>query len=398
MKTPSNPALPSRLSRRSVLAAAGALTATSVLADFASGEESAPAGTATDPRLTVREFAPQNLESDFASLDSFLTPNEKFYVRNHFPVPSIDVGGWLLELGGDGVASKAWTYEQLRELPAETKAITLECAGNGRVLLVPKVDGAQWQNGAVGTAEWKGVPLAALLKTMTVPASIQDVVLVGADAGEPGKPSRPAGPIHYARSVPLDRAMNGGILLAYEMNGKPLPAAHGYPLRAIVPGWYGMASVKWLGQIVLSATPYNGYFQSVDYAYWQDVAGRPSRVPLGEMQVKSQIARPALEERVTAGKPYRVFGAAWSGDAAVAKVEVSTDGGKTFAPATLLGDAVPHAWRRWEYVWNVPAGGGRYALVSRATDAAGNAQPVERDKNRETYMINHLVPVGVEAS
>jgi hypothetical protein len=115
------------------------------------------------------------------------------------------------------------------------------------------------------------------------------------------------------------------------------------------------------------------------------------------MLVKSQIARPALEERVAAGKPYRVFGAAWSGDAAVAKVEVSTDGGKTFAAATLLGEAVPHAWRRWEYVWNVPAGGGRFELVSRATDGAGNVQPAERDKNRETYMINHLVPVGVEA-
>jgi DMSO/TMAO reductase YedYZ molybdopterin-dependent catalytic subunit len=397
MNKPSKDAVPPRLSRRSALAAAGALTATSVLARVGRGDERGNAEAAVDPRMVVREFSPQNLESDFASSDSFLTPNEKFYVRNHFPMPTIDVNAWRLEVSGDGMSAHSWTYEQLLGKPSETKAVTLECAGNGRVLLVPKVDGAQWQYGAVGTAEWKGVSLASLLKTLKVPASIKDVILVGADSGEPGKPSRPAKPIPYARSVPIDRALNGGIMLAYEMNGKPLPPAHGYPLRAIVPGWYGMASVKWLSRIVLSEAPYQGYFQSVDYSFWQDVAGEPSRVPITELQIKSQIARPAMQEVVVAGAPYRVFGAAWSGDAAVTRVEVSTDGGKTFAPAELLGDAVPHAWRRWEYVWNVPSRGGRFELVSRATDHAGNVQPTERDRNRETYMINHLVPVLVEA-
>jgi DMSO/TMAO reductase YedYZ molybdopterin-dependent catalytic subunit len=228
-----------QLSRRSALAAVGAMTATSALAKLGAAES--PVGGAdvgADPGLIVREFAPRNLESDFAESNSFLTPNEKFYVRNHFPVPSIDVGGWLLELSGDGVTGQAWTHEQLRAMPAETKPVTLECAGNGRVLLAPKVDGAQWQYGAVGTAEWKGVPLAALLEKSGVPDGTVDVVLIGIDRGEPGKPSRPAGPIHYARSVPVERALSGGILLAYEMNGKPLSPAHGYPLRAIVPGWY----------------------------------------------------------------------------------------------------------------------------------------------------------------
>jgi DMSO/TMAO reductase YedYZ molybdopterin-dependent catalytic subunit len=280
-------------------------------------------------------------------------------------------------------------------MPSETRPVTLECAGNGRVLLVPKVDGAQWQLGAVGTAEWTGVRLDAVLERAGVDPKVTELVLEGADSGEPSKPSKPGKPIKFSRSIPLERARGGDVLLAYQMNGQPLPQAHGFPIRAIVPGWYGMASVKWLARVVAVTQPYGGYFQTVDYAYWQQRDGFPQRVPVTEMQVKSQIARPATAEVVAKGKAYRVFGAAWAGDAAVSQVEVSTDGGKSYSPAKLLGTPAKHAWRLWEFSWKVPDKPGKYALMARATDAKGNRQPLERDKDREAYMISHVVPVEV---
>ena len=173
---------------------------------------------------------------------------------------------------------------------------------------------AQWQLGAVGTAEWTGVRLDAVLERAGIDPKATELVLEGADSGEPSKPSKPGKPITFSRSIPLERARGGDVLLAYKMNGQPLPQAHGFPVRAIVPGWYGMASVKWLARIVAVTQPYRGYFQTVDYAYWQQHDGFPQRVPVTEMQVKSQIARPAMAEVVAKGKAYRVFGAAWAGD------------------------------------------------------------------------------------
>jgi DMSO/TMAO reductase YedYZ molybdopterin-dependent catalytic subunit len=238
--------------------------------------------------------------------------------------------------------------------------------------------------------------LAAVLERTGLDAKAVDVVLEGADSGEVSKPSKPAKAFHFARSVPVEHARSDDILLAYKMNGQPLPESHGFPVRAIVPGWYGMASVKWLSRIVASAVPYSGFFQTVDYAYWQHRDGMPVRVPITEMQVKSQIARPTFGEVVAKEAAYRVFGSAWAGGAgAIAKVEVSTDDGKSFAPAKLLGEQVKGAWRLWEYSWNVPAAG-KYVLKVRATDDKGNVQPMERDKDRENYMINHVVGVEVD--
>ncbi len=379
----------SRFTRRSLIAGMAAIpfayqATQSQLRAFAGADE-----------LVIREREPQNLESDFAALDSFITPNDKFYVRNHFPLPKLDVQTWRLKV--EGAVNKPFeiTYDELTRLSSETRPITLECAGNGRVFLVPKVDGAQWQFGAVGNAEWTGVPLSALLERAGVDPKTVDVIFEGADSGEVSKPSRPAKPFHFARSVPLNHARNGGILLAYKMNGQPLPDSHGFPLRAIVPGWFGMASVKWLRRIIATTQPYHGFFQTVDYAYWHHRYGNPVRVPVTEQQVKAQIARPTFAEFIPKGSSYRIFGAAWAGTSNVNKVEVSTDDGKTFAPAKLLGEPVKHAWRLWEFPWTVPATAGKYVLKVKATDDKGNAQPLERDKDRENYMINHVIPVEV---
>jgi DMSO/TMAO reductase YedYZ molybdopterin-dependent catalytic subunit len=378
-----------RISRRSVIASAAALPFSYAVAGRLRSEE-----VVGSSGLVMREREPQNLESDFSSLAA-ITPNERFYVRSHFAVPALEAKSWNLRVEGAVANRLELSYDELIRMPSETRPVTLECAGNGRVLLVPKVDGAQWQLGAVGTAEWTGVRLDAVLERAGVDPKVTELVLEGADSGEPSKPSKPGKPIKFSRSIPLERARGGDVLLAYKMNGQPLPQAHGFPVRAIVPGWYGMASVKWLARIVAVTQPYGGYFQTVDYAYWQQRDGFPQRVPVTEMQVKSQIARPATAEVVAKGKAYRVFGAAWAGDAAVSQVEVSTDGGRSYSPAKLLGTPAKHAWRLWEFSWKVPDKVGKYALMARATDANGNRQPLERDKDREAYMISHVVPVEV---
>jgi DMSO/TMAO reductase YedYZ molybdopterin-dependent catalytic subunit len=379
------------LSRRSLLASlAGIPLSHAFVRDLFATTAASPLG------LVMRESEPQNLESDFSALQSFLTPSDKFYVRNHFAVPQIDHKRWRLKVEGAVANPLQLTYDELVKLPAETKAVTLECAGNGRIYLVPKVEGVQWQNGAVGTAEWTGVPLNAILERAGVDPQASDVILEGADSGEPTKPSKPSKPIAYARSVPLQLARSGGILLAYKMNDEPLSPAHGFPVRAIVPGWYGMASVKWLSRIVASKQAFHGYYQTVEYAHWQHLDGFPTRVPVTQIQVKSQIARPALAEVIAKGSTYRVFGAAWSGNSTISMVEVSTDGGKHYAAAKLLGEPVEHAWRLWELSWNVPSSAGKHMLAARATDASGTTQPIERDRDRETYMINHIIPVEVQ--
>jgi DMSO/TMAO reductase YedYZ molybdopterin-dependent catalytic subunit len=378
------------LSRRSLIAGVATLPFSYGLAHrlHADGEMGPSA-------LIMRENEPQNLESDFASLEP-ITPNDKFYIRNHFRVPALDAKSWTLRLNGAVKSPLRFTYDEFTRLPSESKTVTLECAGNGRVYLVPKVDGAQWQLGAVSTAEWTGVSLNSVLERSGVDPKTVELVFEGADSGEPTKPSKPAKPISFTRSIPLDTARSGGILLAYKMNGKPLTQAHGFPVRAIVPGWYGMASVKWLTRIVAVTQPYHGYFQTVDYAYWQHRDGFPNRVPVTEMLVKSQIARPTLGEAIPKGTTYRVFGAAWSGNSPIAKVEVSTNDGKTFAAAKLLGDPVEHAWRLWEFVWSVPSKPTKYTVMAKATDSKGNSQPLERDKDREAYMINHVVPIEIQ--
>ncbi len=185
------------------------------------------------------------------------------------------------------------------------------------------------------------------------------------------------------------------MLLALELNGEPLPPSHGFPLRAIVPGWFGMAAVKWLQRILVSTTPFQGYYQTVDYAYWARRDDLPTLVPLTEMSVKAQIAEPVMNEKIPAGKTYRVHGAAW-GASAITSVEVSTDGGETWAAARLGGDVEANAWRFWEFEWAPPATAQRCTIVARATDAAGRTQPSERIADYGSYMINHCLPIEVE--
>lgn len=345
--------------------------------------------------MIIREKEPANLEMSFGALDGFLTPNEQFYIRSHFPVPATDLATWRLKIEGAVEQPRAWSHDELRALPQKTVAATLECAGNSRVFLVPKVKGTQWELGAVGNAEWTGVSLGELLQKSGVKTGAVEVILEGADSGAIAEPPRPAGKIHFARSVPLGKALDD-VLLALAMNGEPLTPSHGFPLRAIVPGWYGMAAVKWLQRIVLTERPFNGYYQTVDYAFWKKDNEGATLVPITEMQVKSAIARPGINEVIAAGTNYRVAGAAWTARAEIARVELSTDGGKSWKTASLGKEKGSHSWRLWECDWKTPGAPGRCILLARATDSRGRTQPMERDLDRGSYEIYHCLPIEVE--
>ena len=285
--------------------------------------------------------------------------------------------------------------DELRKLPSRTVTATLECAGNGRSYLEPKTSGVQWKLGAVGNAEWTGVPLSAVLERAGLREAATEVVLEGADRGVIAGEGKPAGPIHFARSLPLKKARQPEVLLAYKMNGADTPATHGFPLRAIVPGWYGVASIKWLQRLVVTDRPFTGYFQSMDYSYYATAYGTARVVPITELQVKAEIARPAAGETIAPGTTYVVRGAAWTAGSGIAKVEVSTDGGRSWSAAQLIGKKEPFAWRLWEYRWQTPNRPGQARLLARATDGRGQIQPLKRDANLRNYLINYVLPVNV---
>ncbi len=347
--------------------------------------------------MITREKEPENLEMPFGAVDGAITPTEKFYIRSHFAVPQISLADWRLKIEGAIENPVELTIEALRKFEVKTIQATIECAGNNRVFLVPKAKGVQWELGAVGNAKWTGVPLRVVLERARIATDACEVILEGADSGTIAEPPRPGGKIHFTRSLPLKKALDD-VLLAYEMNGEPLTAAHGFPLRAIVPGWYGMAAVKWLQRVIVTNTPYHGYHQTIDYAFWQPGASGPTLTPLREMQVKAQIARPEIGEVVPANENYTIRGAAWTSDGEITKVEVSTDGGKSWSKAELLEGAVPNAWRRWEFQWRTSAQSQKCTLMARATDSAGRTQPESRDPNRGSYMVNHWLPIEVEVS
>jgi DMSO/TMAO reductase YedYZ molybdopterin-dependent catalytic subunit len=345
--------------------------------------------------LVIRQMQPANLETPLDVADSFITPSELFYIRSHFEVPTIDRDAYVLRLDGAVSNPLSLSYEELRTMGAETRVATLECAGNGRVFLIPQASGAQWELGAVGNAEWTGLPLRHLLERAGLQDDAVEIVLEGADQGRPKEEPVPPGPVTYARSLTRAKALEPDVLIAYQMNGADLPRDHGFPVRAIVPGHFGMASVKWLTRIHAVREPFQGYWQTTDYGYWGDVDGIPVRRPIREMSVKSEIVRPRVRETVPSGQTYTVFGFAWAGETAVAEVEVSTDGGRTWAQATFIDAIQPHAWRRWTFDWLTPKIPGTYTLLARARDTAGNVQPEKHDPNFGSYVINYALPIEV---
>jgi DMSO/TMAO reductase YedYZ molybdopterin-dependent catalytic subunit len=353
-------------------------------------------GAVADPvGLIIRQKDPNNLEMPFDQLGDFITPSELFYIRSHFPTPKLDPVACRLSIRGAVHRELRLSYAEIRAMPARTCVATLECAGNGRVFMVPPAPGAQWELGAVGNAEWTGVSLAMLLERAGLADDVCELVLEGADRGVPKEEPKPPGTISYARSISRARAMQDDVLIAWQMNGQDLTPDHGYPMRAIVPGHYGMASVKWLTDIVASTQPFHGYWQTSDYGYWDDSSGVPVRRPLAEMKLKSQIARPRVYETLQPGRPYTIFGAAWAGDTDATEIWISLDGGESWVQGDFLDPINRHAWRRWKYDWITPAKPGRYTLLARATGADQRVQPDRHDPNFGSYVIDHPLPIEV---
>lgn len=343
----------------------------------------------------VRSEEPLNLEMPFEKLDGFITPTESFYVRTHFPIPQIDKNKWRLRVEGEVEKALELSYDELLKLGFDTVPVTLECAGNNRNFLEPQVKGVQWGLGAVGNATWTGVPLSILLERAGVKPTACEVILEGADEGPLEDPKAPRGNVRFARSIPLAKA-RADVLLAHKMNDVDLKAEHGFPVRAVVPGWYAVASIKWLQRVIVTDRSFAGYYQTIDYAFWKRDGENAELVPLREMQTKAEIAWPTANEIVPANSTARVRGAAWTGEGEITKVELSTNGGASWGNANLIDQAAPNAWRLWEFEWRTPAKAGKQTLVARATDSRGRTQPVKHDPDRGTYMINRLLPITVE--
>ncbi len=341
----------------------------------------------------TRSEDPLVVEFPFAEL-SEVTPSAQFFIRNHFPVPDIDTATWKLRVEGAVRTTITVSLDELKAMPAVTVGAVIECAGNGRAFMHGNPRSIQWALGGVGSATWTGVPLRDVLAGAGIDASAVDIVFEGADHGREDKLPH-CTDIHFARSVPLAVALREDVILAYEMNGAPLNAVHGAPVRVVVPGWYGVTSVKWLSRVIVATRPFTGFFQSAEYTYWDMSRGAsPERVPVTTLQVKSEIACPSAGEELRAGLEYCVLGAAWTSDASIVSVDVSTDAGATWNGATLGDSPTGHAWRQWEFRWT-PSERGERVLMSRASDSSGRVQPIAHDLNHENYMVHHILPVPV---
>jgi DMSO/TMAO reductase YedYZ molybdopterin-dependent catalytic subunit len=322
-----------------------------------------------------------------------VTPNGYFFRRNHFPIPEIDPGSWRLRLTGLVREPISVKLAQLRAMRTQTVNATLECAGNGRALFSPAAPGEQWELGAVSTARWTGVPLRDVLDLADPRPAAREVVFRGADHG---LVEDQAEPIHFERSLPVTEAAESGALLAYEMNGEPLPPRHGFPVRLIVPGWYAVASVKWLTEVVLTAEPFRGFFQDTHYVYEWRRDGRAEREPVRRQRVRAMVVSPEAGQQVAASDLV-VTGVAWSGFAPVSGVDVRVQSGPAPAqwqPARLAREAARYGWRQWE----LPVSGlrpGPALIQARAADAAGHDQNSAPEWNELGYGANfvHEVPV-----
>ena len=345
-------------------------------------------------KLIVRSVRPPDYETPVALLDSWITPVEHFYVRQHMPTPAgLDAASWTLQVEGEVDTPATLTLDDLRKMPAVTITTVLECAGNGRAFFDPPVAGIQWEKGAVGNARWTGVRMADVLKRAAVRSSGRFVTMNGADRGMGQQPD-------FVRQVPIDKALHPDTLIAYEMNGQPIHPLHGFPLRAIIPGWEGAYSIKWLTNLRVIDKEFDGFWVATGYRYPTKVVAPGAAVdpkdmaPLTGLVVKSLITKPLAEAVVAPGK-IDVAGFAWAGETDIARVDVSTDHGSTWQPARLVGERAKYSWRRFEFSFQATRSES-YLILSRATDANGRTQPMSPPWNPSGYLWNAPDSVRIE--
>jgi DMSO/TMAO reductase YedYZ molybdopterin-dependent catalytic subunit len=331
---------------------------------------------------------PLNAETPTPRLRSWITANDVFFDRNQGQIPDqkMPLDQWELRIDGEVKKTLSLTFEQLCDFPKAIVANTLECSGNGRSLLVKKSSGNPWTIGGVGNAIWGGVGLGTLLAETGLTERAAHVSFEGMDTPL-GKAN-----IKFVRSIPIDKAM-ASTLLAYEMNGEPLPLKHGYPLRALALGWTGANCVKWLKRITVLDKLYEGFFMDKVYRVFQKGQDPASGEIVTGIKLKSIITQPLPGEQRPAGRVV-VLGAAYAGEERVEKVEVSPDNGVTWHAAEFLGPDEPFAWRHWQFVWQATRTGS-HTLLSRATDSRGRRQPESAEWNLLGYGNNGIKAHGI---
>ncbi len=342
--------------------------------------------------LVVHGRRPLNCETSLRALiGGVVMPNARFYVRNHFDTPRLDPAAWQLDVHGLVRQPLHLSLRDLHQMPSHTMMVTLECAGNGRAMFDPPIDGEQWRYGAVSTAEWTGVPLGEILDRADLAPDAEDIVFRGADRGATEGSNQP---IAFERSLSVADARDCDALLAYAMNGDPLPIEHGYPLRLIVPGWYAVASVKWLTDIEVIGEAFGGFFQTQRYVFDPAPGGKHGHQPVRHQRVRSLVTEPAGDEEVPVGD-VAIRGVAWSGAAPVARVEVSLGHGP-WLTARLVGERQRHCWQWWELLTHIDSPG-ETTVRARATDLVGHTQPDVPEWNRLGYGGNaiHVVTIRV---
>jgi sulfane dehydrogenase subunit SoxC len=337
-------------------------------------------------------FAARNHALPLEALRHEITPVGLHYLLTHFDIPVIDPTSWRLTVGGLVARPLSLSLDDIRSRPSVTLPVTMECAGNGRAFLAPRPVSQPWLTEAVGTARWTGTPLAAILDEAGPLEDGVDVVFTGADRGLEGGLEQ-----NYERGLSVEEAMRENILLAYEINGMALPPQHGFPVRLLVPGWYGMTSVKWLREVSVSAEPFEGY--QMTRAYRLKQSDEELGEPLQRILPRALMAPPGIPEFATRDRyvpleTCELSGRAWSGHGPVTRVEVSTDGGRTWADAEVGPAPSAYAWHPWSFSWDPPVPG-EYEVRCRATDAAGNVQPDDPPWNWGGYANNAVQRVPV---
>ncbi|MFD4567954.1 sulfite oxidase [Streptomyces sp. NPDC058467] len=390
-----------------LLAAAGLTTAAPVALGTPAAAAAAAATTVAAPGIvkplpddwfTIRGT---NAETKFPSLagTGYHTPIDHFFVRNHTSTPVLDARTWKLTVWGDGLAREEpveFGLDDLKRFPATTRTAFVECAGNGRSFFTTQqgqsVTGTAWTLGAIGTARWKGVRLAEVLRAAGLTRRAVDVMPRGLDAEYVTADGANLG--HVRRPLPLSKALDD-VLLAYEMNGEELPPDHGHPVRLLVPSWVGISSIKWLGDIEVAAQPLYSPWNTDFYRLFGDAYPEGGSASLTHQTLKSAFEL-AWNASLPAGADHRLTGRSWSGAGGVGGVEVSTDGGTTWRRARLYDAPRRAGWVRWSTDWR-PTTPGTYTLLARATDTTGRRQPETTVLNTQGYLFDAVVrhPVQV---
>jgi sulfane dehydrogenase subunit SoxC len=341
--------------------------------------------------LEELQLAARNHGLPLEGLRYDVTPVGLHYLLTHFDIPYVDETTWSLGIGGAVERPLALTLADLKARPAKTATVTLECAGNGRALYAPHVVSQPWLQEAVGTAEWTGTSLGPVLEEVGLAPEATEVVFTGLDRGIQGEVEH-----LYERSLPLAEAMRDEVMLVYAVNGRPLPPQHGFPLRVIVPGWYGMTHVKWLQSLTVIGERFKGWQQDVAYRLRssEEEHGEPvSRILPRALMVPPGFPDFLARTRFVTAGAVTLAGRAWSGWGPIERVEVSVDGGETWADAELGEPLGEFAWRGWSYEWRAEAG--EAELSCRATDSTGRTQPSAADWNHDGLCNNGVQRVRV---